>query len=225
MRRVALLPLLLAVPLVVPAPAAACHPVPDPAPPGYRDHGCGDTGKGGAAQAVTSVSVGDDFFEPSPVRIQPGEAVRWVWASGSSNQHNVAADPGQSESFKSAFLAGAGKSYSHTFSKPGRFTYFCEIHANSMRGVVEVGSAPFPDTRVPRARSLAARVTGATAKLSFRLSENARVRAVLARPQPQDDDQEPSQRQAQHKLQAPARRQLQGHAAANRRAPATAARP
>ena len=182
MRRAAFLPLLLAVPLIAPAPAAACHPVPDPTPPGYRDHGCGDTSKGGVAQSVTSVSVGDDFFDPSTVRIQPGEAVRWVWASDSSSQHNVAADPNQTERFRSAFLEGAGKSFSHTFSKPGRFTYLCEIHSNTMRGVVEVGPAPFPDTKLPLARALAVRVTGAVAKLSFGLSEKARVKVVLSGP-------------------------------------------
>jgi hypothetical protein len=37
---------LLLVALALPDAAAACHPVADPPPPGYRDHGCGDTTKG-----------------------------------------------------------------------------------------------------------------------------------------------------------------------------------
>lgn len=163
--------------LSLPASAVACHPVPDPPPPGYYDHGCGDTTKGGAAQASTFVSIGDDFFDPATVRIQPGETVTWRWAG--SSKHSVVANANQTERFRSP-LQSSG-SFPHTFAKPGRFTYHCEIHSN-MRGAVEVGSAPFPDTGLPRLAGARARVSGSTAKVSFRLSERSRVRVALSGP-------------------------------------------
>ena len=167
--------------LTAPASAAACHPVPDPPPPGYSDHGCGDTTKGGVKPAAAqTVTVGDDFFAASTVQVQPGDTVTWRWDG--SSEHNVRAFPHQTESFRSAFMSGTGKTFARAFAKPGRFTYFCEIHPSTMRGAVEVGPAPFPDTSLPRVTGLKARVAGSVVKLSFRLSESARVRASLSGP-------------------------------------------
>lgn len=181
MRLAGLLALLAAAVLALPASAAACHPVPDPPPPGYNDHGCGDTTKGGGnAAAAQTVTVGDDFFAASTVQVQPGDTVTWRWDG--SSQHNVRAFPNQTESFRSAFMSGTGKTFARTFAKPGRFSYFCENHPSTMRGAVEVGPAPFPDTGLPRVSGLKARVSGSAVKLSFRLSENARVRASLSGP-------------------------------------------
>jgi plastocyanin len=133
-----------------------------------------------AAPAATSaVSVGDDFFSPSTVQIAPGDTVQWNWSG--SNQHNVRADPNQTESFRSPFMTGSG-SFSHTFPSRGRFTYFCEVHPTTMRGAVEVGSEPFPDTVLPRLAGLRARPSRRSVRFTFRLSERARVRASVSGP-------------------------------------------
>ena len=133
-----------------------------------------------AAASAADVSVGDNFFGPKTVQIQPGDTVNWTWTGFAA--HNVRADPGQTERFKSDVMSGSGKTYQHTFAKAGRFTYFCEIHGPAMSGVVEVGSAPFPDTLLPRLTRLKASGAKAAAKLSFRLSEASRVRVSLRGP-------------------------------------------
>jgi plastocyanin len=131
-----------------------------------------------AYAANADVAVRDDFFDPSTVQIQPGDTVTWRWSG--LNQHNVSSDPNQSEDFHSEFMIIG--SFSHTFSQPGRFTYFCEVHPTNMRGAVEVGSAPFPDTTLPRLSRLRARTRGSAVRLSFRLSEEARVKVSLRGP-------------------------------------------
>jgi plastocyanin len=128
-----------------------------------------------AYAANADVAVRDDFFDPSTVQIQPGETVTWRWSG--LNQHNVASDPNQAESFNSEFMIVG--TFSHTFSRPGRFTYFCEVHPSNMRGAVEVGSAPFPDTTLPSLSRVRARTGEGRVRLSFRLSEDARVKVSL----------------------------------------------
>jgi plastocyanin len=128
--------------------------------------------------AAADVEVGDDFFSPSTVRIAPGDRVVWRW-SGSA-LHNVKSTEGQSESFRSSLMTGPGASFQHTFTRAGRFTYFCEVHPVNMRGAVEVGAPPFPDSTPPRLSRLRARVRARSVSLSFRLSETARVRVSLS---------------------------------------------
>jgi plastocyanin len=157
-----------------PGGAYACHPVPYPTPPGYYDHGCGDNVKGIKA-ASSSVTVGDNFFQPATVRIAAGDQVNWTWQG--TDQHNVVTTSGQTERFRSR-LQSSG-SFSHTFANRGRFTYLCEVHPSEMRGAVEVGPPPFPDTILPRLRGLRAAPSPGVVKLTFRLSEAATVTASL----------------------------------------------
>jgi plastocyanin len=133
-----------------------------------------------ASAANAEVSVGDNFFNPKTVQIQPGDSVTWRWTG--SAPHNVKADSGQTESFGSKVLTGTGNTFEHTFADPGRFTYFCEIHGPVMSGAVEVGPPPFPDTLLPRLTRLKASPGGAAVMLSFRLSEGARVKVSLRGP-------------------------------------------
>jgi plastocyanin len=127
-----------------------------------------------AFAADANVNVVDDDFQAQTVQIQPGETVTWHWTG--SDQHTVTARAFQTERFGSKFMTSG--TFQHTFPKPGRFTYFCQVHS-FMRGAVEVGPAPFPDTLLPRATSVKAKVTGSTAKVSFKLSEKSRVKVSV----------------------------------------------
>jgi plastocyanin len=130
---------------------------------------------GPARAAVSNVTVGDNFFQPTTVRINPGDQVSWSWQG--SDTHNVVTTSGQTERFRSPLMASG--SFSHTFPDRGRFTYLCEVHPSDMRGVVEVGPPPFPDTILPRLRRLRASPSPGAVRLTFRLSETARVTASL----------------------------------------------
>jgi plastocyanin len=128
-----------------------------------------------ALGANANVKVADDEFQAPTVQINPGDTVTWDWTG--VDQHTVTARSGQTERFGSKFMTSG--TFQHTFPKPGRFTYICQVHS-FMRGAVEVGPPPFPDTLLPRATSVKAKVTGSTAKIGFRLSEKSRVKVAVS---------------------------------------------
>ncbi len=104
------------------------------------------TGSVDGARAATGTADVEDYrFSPSEVRIEPGDRVRWT--NRGDQVHTVTSDDPGAEDFDSGRL-GRGDEYTHTFSKPGRFTYHCEVHS-SMSGVVQVGSPPTTTTRPP----------------------------------------------------------------------------
>jgi plastocyanin len=128
--------------------------------------------------AVTPVSVGDNFYDERTVRIQPGDSV--TWSFDGALDHTVTATRHQTMRFDSGFR-GSG-TFTKEFPDPGRFTYFCELHGLGMRGVVEVGGPPFPDTGLPVLTRLRARAGDDRVRLGFRLSERSRVKVTLSGP-------------------------------------------
>jgi plastocyanin len=131
-----------------------------------------------AYAANADISVMDNFFQPRTVQIQPGESVTWHWGTGTT--HTATAFPNQTIKFNSGEKSSG--TFTKTFPKPGRFTYYCQIHGPSMRGTVEVGPRPFPDTLLPRLASVKAKAGDEKVKLSFRLSERAKVKVSLSGP-------------------------------------------
>src|SRR4051794_34829120 len=124
--------------LVVPALGGAHDKPRAPAPP---------AGPPPASAPATSadVTVDDNTFAPATVDVGPGATVTWHWAPGSST-HTVTADPGQAESFDVTQSTGT---FSHTFTREGRFTYVCRRHSG-MQGVVLVRRpSATPDTTPP----------------------------------------------------------------------------
>jgi plastocyanin len=71
-------------------------------------------------------------YEPNPVTVTAGKAVRWDFKDA-GNAHSVTADD---NSFDSQLL-DAGKSCTITLKKAGTVKYHCSIHA-PMVGTVEV---------------------------------------------------------------------------------------
>jgi plastocyanin len=92
--------------------------------------------------AGPTVSVIDNAFEPQVLRIKPGQTVTWV--NNGQTAHTVTADD-------NAFNSGtfnSGEQYTHTFSKPGRYPYYCQLHGipgngtgGGMVGVIIVDSS------------------------------------------------------------------------------------
>jgi plastocyanin len=102
----------------------------------------------------TEVQVGDDFLRPVDTRVAVGDTVVWKWL-GPRGNHSVTADPGQAESFDSdpgkapaAIAHPAGFAFTHLFTKTGRFTYHCKVHA-AMRGQITVIALPPRDEQRP----------------------------------------------------------------------------
>ena len=89
----------------------------------------GPTGGGGANGSVT---VGDNFFNPSTVTITHGSSVMWTWTG--SNPHSVTFDAGGPNS-----AVQTSGTFSRTFTSGGSFTYFCTVHGRAiMSGTVVV---------------------------------------------------------------------------------------
>jgi plastocyanin len=128
-----------------------------------------------ASAADGAVTIGDEFFKEKTVQIQPGDSVKWTWTG--EETHTVTANPNQTLKFGSREQSSG--SFSQTFAKPGRFLYHCEIHPDVMKGVVEVGAAPFPDTSLPRVTKAKASTRGTTATLRFKLSEKAKIKVKV----------------------------------------------
>lgn len=85
-----------------------------------------------AGQGGIVVQIGDHYVDPQLVMVKVGTTVTW---RNSSGQHDVTA---RDEAFRSPTL---GESFSHTFTQPGRYPFFCSFHPAEMRGEVVVEPA------------------------------------------------------------------------------------
>jgi plastocyanin len=123
------------------------------------------------AATTADVRIRDFAFGPSYTRVEPGDSVRWTQ---SGSLHTVTSRAGSPERFDSGDLL-PGKQFTRAFAAAGRFPYHCTIHAE-MRGVVQVG----PDTTAPALTKLKPTLGAKALRVSFRLSEGARVSATIA---------------------------------------------
>lgn len=90
---------------------------------------------GTPAGATATVSVGDNFFQPTNVSVRRGAAnasVTWTWSG--RNPHNVTFDAGGTNS-----ATQTEGTFSRTFTAAGTFSYICTIHGRAvMSGTVVV---------------------------------------------------------------------------------------
>lgn len=75
-----------------------------------------------ARAAQSSISMVGMTFSPATMTIAAGDTV--TWTNNSSLQHTVTADDG---SFDSGTI-NMGGTYSHTFTAPGTYRYYCRFH-------------------------------------------------------------------------------------------------
>lgn len=107
-------------------------------------------GTAAPAAADASVSMGDNFYDPSSVTVGVGETV--TWTNNGQQPHTVTANDGSFDSSPNCpsqinQCMQAGDSYSQTFNSVGSFDYFCKVHGQSMSGTVVVeaaGTTPAP---------------------------------------------------------------------------------
>ena len=105
-----------------------------------------------AASAVTvNVTVGPGLtYSPNPVSIDVGDTVQWNWAGGVAHS-STSNSSSPLETWDSGVKTTG--SFSHTFTHPGSWGYFCTVHGLAMTGSVQV-SAP-ATTAVPALSSRA----------------------------------------------------------------------
>jgi len=83
-----------------------------------------------------TVSAIDNAFSPAELHIKVGQTVTWV--NNGQTSHTVTADDNSYDSG----LFDPGAQYSHKFTKPGRYPYYCTLHGgpggSGMAGVIIV---------------------------------------------------------------------------------------
>ena len=97
------------------------------------------------AAADQTVNVGPGIaFSPANVTVAPGEKVTWVWAGvfhSSTSDSQIGA-----EVWDSGIISTG--SFSHTFTTPGTYPYYCRVHSfpggTAMNGSVQVLGAVTP---------------------------------------------------------------------------------
>lgn len=123
MRRRPLSIVLAAVALALGAAAARAQD----APPSHGSQGVPTRASG----VERLVDIPARLFEPKTLTALIGDTV--TWRNSDTAAHDVEADD---DSFDSGRLA-SGQTFSHTFTRGGRYPYVCSIH-RTMNGVVEV---------------------------------------------------------------------------------------
>jgi plastocyanin len=103
--------------------------------------------KGGATKSSTQdqVTLKLVALHPARLTVAPGATVTWkqtdpgvhTVTSGTVEDIAGGVSPKPDGQFDSGELS-TRKTFTHTFSKPGTYPYFCKIHPATMRGVITV---------------------------------------------------------------------------------------
>ncbi|MFC6727493.1 PQQ-binding-like beta-propeller repeat protein, partial [Natronoarchaeum mannanilyticum] len=114
----------------------------------YALSSSGGTIGGGGGEIDHEVTVGPQgefVFEPTELRVEPGETVRWTWES---DNHTLTpqTQPAGGDWQGNPQVEGDGYVYEHTFDAEGVYEYVCEPHAAlGMEGTVVVGDGASRD--------------------------------------------------------------------------------
>ncbi|NIB98921.1 plastocyanin/azurin family copper-binding protein [Halobacterium sp. R2-5] len=114
-----------------------------------------------SAQETPVVKMGNNYFDPIGLRVEPGTTVRFEIAAGA---HSATAYENRIPSDASAFDSGTISSgtFEYTFEEPGTYDYYCIPHESvGMVGRIVVGSpggpaeeSPIPDGDVPESDAI-----------------------------------------------------------------------
>jgi nitrite reductase (NO-forming) len=115
---------------------------------GMEKHGKASSSSSSTTNNSTHISIvkgattlGDKAFSPSHVKVKVGGTI--IWTNEDSNIHTVTSGvpnaPNAGQIFDSGLtsLISPSKTYSHTFTNIGEFSYFCRLHP-TMVGKIEV---------------------------------------------------------------------------------------
>ena len=81
--------------------------------------------------AREDISINARAFTPGTLHAKKGQTI--TWKNNDNSDHTVDAEDG---SFASGTIK-SGKTFSHTFKKPGKYAYSCRLHPR-MKGTIVV---------------------------------------------------------------------------------------
>ena len=79
------------------------------------------------------VQVLDNTFRPEEIEVAAGTEV--VWDNGGRNDHNVLPVEGDDWGVEADDFE-PGDTYSHRFTEPGTYAYYCSLHGTTTKGMV-----------------------------------------------------------------------------------------
>ena len=95
--------------------------------------GGGEVAQTGAGTTVVVEAV-DNTFRPEVIEIEPGTEV--VWTNKGRNNHDVVpTSDGQDWGIALSDFT-PDTTYSHVFTEPGEYPYYCSVHATKTRGMI-----------------------------------------------------------------------------------------
>ena len=117
-----------------PSPSAPSVPAPStPAPTAAATAAPATSAPPTPTAAVVLIEMGDHFFDPAQLTVKVGTTV--TWKSVGQSTHDLAARDGSFVDRGMSF----GQTYSHTFTRAGRYPYVCMQHeGDGMVGEVTV---------------------------------------------------------------------------------------
>ncbi|MCU4741447.1 plastocyanin/azurin family copper-binding protein [Halobacteria archaeon AArc-m2/3/4] len=101
---------------------------------GENGEGNGDAENGGGG--TETVAVGDNYYEPEDLAIEPGTTVQWVWEGSAQHNVNPTDQPDGADWEGHVELQDSGE-YEHTFDAEGDYAYTCDPHPG-MDGTITV---------------------------------------------------------------------------------------
>jgi plastocyanin len=132
-----------------------------------------------ATRATSTVTVANFSFSPTPVMINRGDTVHWVWANTGGIFHSTtsgtcAATCNPDGKWDSGETGTTGHTFDETatFAVAGTYHYYCSVHLGAMQGDVIVNSPTSVTFTAFRAR----RVRGGVA-VSWRTASDDDVAA------------------------------------------------
>ncbi|WP_458208620.1 plastocyanin/azurin family copper-binding protein [Haladaptatus sp. NG-SE-30] len=128
--------------------------------------GAGTVATAGLTQPVVAqenpvVRMGNNYFDPIGLYVEPGTTVRFEIAAGAHSattyENRI---PSDASAFDSGVISSGG--FEHTFEEPGTYDYYCIPHKSvGMVGRIVVGSpggpaeeSPIPDGDVPDSEAI-----------------------------------------------------------------------
>lgn len=103
--------------------------------------GCGGDGGGealgGPGETVEVLAV-DNSFRPEPLTVLAGTTVEWT--NKGRNAHDIVPVDGSTSWGIALDDFGPAATYSHVFSEPGEYAYYCSVHGTKTAGMVGVVS-------------------------------------------------------------------------------------
>jgi plastocyanin len=124
--------------------AGAIAVVADSPAPGSPAASGAAAGSGGpAASGANEIQIIQKTFQPANLTIHVGDTVTWTVTQAIADPHSVTSGNYKDQSTWTTFDSGIklknnGDSFKFTFTTAGTYPYFCQVHPDTMSGVITV---------------------------------------------------------------------------------------